>query len=300
MWLRRTDRSIRQSLKSYQFVSDLHLDRNGHPRLKPVAKNLIVAGDLADGWTHHSINWLKGISQSFDKIFVVLGNHEYYGNFKENLQRVHETTSTVSNLKILDDSRENIYLDHDEKVVLYGTTLWSKIPKEYHKYYLNSGGDFRKISNPNGGNGKLTPEMQNKLHLRSISKLSTSFKMLEMNIEYQSCSYIPIVVTHYSPLIKGCCHSRYYQNRVRSKNHMYCTDLSGLMLTLGLFHNPFWIFGHTHYHTNTMMNDVFLGSNPVGFPTLTKNGPKVREKTLYDLYQKNFVKKENFNFSDKN
>jgi len=294
MWRIRNLVSIKRALQSYQYISDIHLNRNGYPRLKEVAANLIIAGDLDDGWSDKTTNWLRQLSPNYNKIFVVLGNHEYYDsviNKSQYICEILDRTSNIANLTILDDHYYNTYFDQENNIILYGTTLWSHIPSKYHFHYQKHTAEFDRTN--------ISIETYNELHRNAIDKLEIfSDITLSENVFLRDVGktdinialnpVIPVIITHHAPMIKYCCHQRYFRNRLKYLNHMYCSDLVALTEKFGERYNPFWIFGHTHYHTSVSINNVFLGSNPIGLPKLPKNreGPKANEKTLYDLYLK--------------
>lgn len=66
-----------------QYASDLHLEM-----LKTIPDNLIVPsapylallGDIASPFKPHYYNFLAQMSQQFRMVFIIAGNHEYYGH----------------------------------------------------------------------------------------------------------------------------------------------------------------------------------------------------------------------------
>jgi len=69
----------------FQLVSDLHLEY--YDKIKfddfiiPTAQNLIIAGDIGYQHLDNYDIFMQLCSESFDKVFIVLGNHDYY-NYK--------------------------------------------------------------------------------------------------------------------------------------------------------------------------------------------------------------------------
>jgi len=68
-----------------QVVSDLHLDvnprRNVKYNINPSAPYLALAGDIAELKNCHILfPFLMEMCNKFEKVFYVMGNHEYYTN----------------------------------------------------------------------------------------------------------------------------------------------------------------------------------------------------------------------------
>lgn len=71
-----------------QVVNDLHLEFGHWPELPVCGEVLTVAGDLCT-WTniYEGINWLNEQAKKFAHVFVVPGNHEYYGGQYQKVRR---------------------------------------------------------------------------------------------------------------------------------------------------------------------------------------------------------------------
>jgi predicted phosphodiesterase len=284
--------ATRSILKQFQYVSDLHADYNRNLKLKPIAPNLIVAGDVCCNRT------LKDLTTSFDHVYMVPGNHDLGMRITldDNLNELYDISKSVSNLTILYNGKSVIDKKTGARIV--GATLWSHIPKPLWPYYASRNWSFKTLNyRHNGQTHPFTPMVNNTLHRSDVIAIANAFGITfneECNEVVQGASnvlddnkHVNIVVTHYAPLIEMCCHKRYLIDRVASQNHAYCTDLSFLLNVIAKY-NPFWIFGHTHYRTSfiwyqiTSNNRVYLASNPLGFsktPTCS-----VRAKTLDDTY----------------
>src|SRR5581483_308437 len=65
-----------------QYCSDLHLElRDPFPSIVPSAPILFLAGDICSLYGKHILKYyifLRWISKKFERVFIVLGNHEYY------------------------------------------------------------------------------------------------------------------------------------------------------------------------------------------------------------------------------
>lgn len=106
-----------------QYISDLHLDipdnlkffeRN---RIFPHADILVLAGDVMPLTDLGLIEgFLNNLSEDFDRMYWVPGNHEYYGldynNYRSNfLQGIRDNIFIVNNKSIIVDDVELIFFD---------------------------------------------------------------------------------------------------------------------------------------------------------------------------------------------
>ena len=61
------------------YISDLHLEfRDEYFDINNEADILILSGDIGNPYEDIYINFLIKISNNFDKIILITGNHEYY------------------------------------------------------------------------------------------------------------------------------------------------------------------------------------------------------------------------------
>jgi hypothetical protein len=227
-------------LNTIQYTSDVHIDVNRMLMIKPIAPNLIIAGDIANGWGNITKKWLKDTCSQFQRVFFCPGNHEYYGSKSYNSRdnEMRETASQINNLYYLNGEYEVL---EEEKVIIYGNTLWSNIPKDIMKYYRNCS-DFRNIK-------YLNPDTYNDLNYKATLNLASFFYQIrtDAKIEFQHpgynfymdeffgenadpYNYTPIIVTHHPPLLENTCDPKYYQTektRIKYHNHMYCNNMIG-------------------------------------------------------------------------
>lgn len=131
-----------------QIHSDIHLEKYPHRRIQPKAPTLILAGDIGVPLYPSYKSFFADTSKSFDKVYYVLGNHEYERawmgidknnpklldqKFKERKRMIKDILSCHPNIQILDDE----YTEIENKLV-YGGTLWSHFRNCSHtKHYLS-------------------------------------------------------------------------------------------------------------------------------------------------------------------
>lgn len=243
-----------------QIHSDLHLEfRNYNYSITPKADRLILAGDIGNPLNKKYFTFLEDCSNKFKKVFLVPGNHEYYGN---NMRQVKITledySSKLGNIVLLDNN-----VHKEEGFTFIGSTLWSKITKEAFKSMADSV-EIRK------GSTILTLDDYNSLHEDCVNFLD---KELEKN---ENC----IVITHHLPTTKYK-HPKYADSYLNP----------GFMSDTGLIekHSPLlWVFGHTHYPFDDITSRTRIICNPLGYPREdSKHDPEkvveVRERCLEDL-----------------
>ena len=62
----------------FQYISDIHLEHCQQYELEPVADYLILAGDIGYPTEPHYETFIEDVSRKFQKVFIVMGNHEYW------------------------------------------------------------------------------------------------------------------------------------------------------------------------------------------------------------------------------
>jgi hypothetical protein len=132
--------------KFFQVYSDLHLDvleeRDFREFLTPKTPFLLLAGDISK-IDHPSFKeFFLYVSENWQQVFYVLGNHEFYHQTKTYLNLLKEyksffsrTTSSRKNVHLLEKESYYICIDDDEKlntfkIQIVGCTLWSLVPNE--------------------------------------------------------------------------------------------------------------------------------------------------------------------------
>jgi len=131
----------------FQYCSDVHVDTYKYfsdvPTIIPNAPNLLIAGDLGVPTHKNVYKFLKMTSNNFNMVYYTPGNHEYdcsvvfderkYYRYK---QQIRQLCNLFDNVILLDN---NSY-EHNDDIVIIGTTLWSKpltIFTDEHKRHFN-------------------------------------------------------------------------------------------------------------------------------------------------------------------
>jgi hypothetical protein len=126
----------------FQLISDVHVEMmNTFEKLTDfptLAPYLVLAGDIGNPFSKNYHGYLSMMSASYKKVFVLLGNHEFYKN---------EYYSTITKAKEVCDSLDNvIFMNRTciqiEDVVILGCTLWSKVPENCKEAVWNGLNDY--------------------------------------------------------------------------------------------------------------------------------------------------------------
>ncbi len=230
----------------FYIASDLHLEFKFDIILNipddNLEKYLLLAGDTCN---YNNIDkfeeWLKCISNKFNKIFFISGNHEYYSN--------GETMDNIDiKLKLLESKFDNvIYLNCDtfilNNVLIVGCTLWSN-----NKYkYIN---DYKNIYIEN--DKLLTLKDSNNLHLKHLDWL---IQTLNENKNKDT-----IVLTHHLPTIKLIDNKYLFY---KDLNTAFYTPLDKLIVDNQQI--KYWICGHSHSTKECQINNTKLILNAYGY-----------------------------------
>ena len=250
-----------------QYVSDLHLEFKENTeylkqnQLKICGKILIIAGDTGylgtDSFnTHPFWDWA---SQNYEQVYVVLGNHEFYGGY--DLAKLNDG--------FIGEIRKNVHYYYNS-VVEYGnitfifSTLWSKIHEKNRdncEQFLN---DFRKIVY---NNKQLTVDDYNKEHEKCLNFIKNS--VANCKTKYK------IVVTHHVPTFDLV--SEEFKNS--DMNDCFYVDLNDYIKKSKI---NYWIFGHTHRNID---KDKKIGKtkcvcNKLGYVSAGENETFVDDKCI--------------------
>ena len=147
---------------TFQYISDIHLEHYKIDEIiklvpKCISKYLILAGDIGYPQKPQYKEYLKLVSQIWEKVFVVAGNHEYYQidninndqvyneiKTKDEIDKlIYDITTEFENVYFLQNSKIELDID-DQKFVILGTTLFSNVqPKNF--IILSAINDFKYI-----------------------------------------------------------------------------------------------------------------------------------------------------------
>ena len=141
-----------------------------------------------------------------------------------------------------------------EGFIIVGTTLWSRIPKKYTKYVVESRNDYRSIAveGKDGPNNWFKVADNNRLHEKAVRFVFDCVTAAE------EAKKPVIILSHHAPMTLNTSNPIYNGDRL---NCTHSTDLSTLMKP----YVKLWAFGHTHWPTDYMCEQTRIYSNPRGY-----------------------------------
>ena len=246
---------------SIDLISDLHIDqwsseyniKYPYGIIKDIPFHidkksdiLVVAGDISDD-LNLSLKWMDEISHKYKKILFVDGNHEHVNAYPNlyDINHIHNSVKSLNNDKI-------IYLPNNEyiidDVVFIGYCGWwdydNKQSLESAKTYFN----------------KWIPNFTEKDNIQFMNNVLTraeyeNTKIVELLKKYENDNSINkiILVTH------SVGHKDF---KVVSKS----TDYNTMFNDITSSKLKYWLFGHTHYQINNVVNNIQYICNPRGRP----------------------------------
>ena len=248
------------STVKFQIISDLHLEI-GHyytpPRIPVEAPYLILAGDigqLIDFFeSKHYILFLTTQCENFQHVYLVLGNHEFYGVTRkagiELASRLEAQPTLQSKLTVLYRKR----VDISDEVTLLGCTLNTHIPSEVHNTVQAKVADFRKIEG-------WTIQQHNQEHVLDVEWLRSEVTSIQANEPTRRV----LITTHHAPSLKGTMspllgnkpwHLSFAAAILESDSHSW--------VRASCLH--YWVFGHTHWNSEIRIGKLVLCSNQKGY-----------------------------------
>jgi UDP-2,3-diacylglucosamine pyrophosphatase LpxH len=246
-----------------QIASDLHLEFQNRNKvehiwklIKPSAPYLALVGDICKFNDPYVLQGLfRGLSEHFEKILYVPGNHEYYTNkckpknAMETLVEQARRCADGTNVVILDNT--TILLGG---VRVVGSTLWSYVPRIHYHYIENYVNDYKMIcQNTDDGAKLISAEDTVRLHSKSLEFLRKAL------LEAYRNSECVLVLTHHAPTFRNTSAPQ-YEGAIGTL--AFATDLSYLFG--GHVHT--WVFGHTHWCTDQYIRGTRIVSNAKGYP----------------------------------
>jgi predicted MPP superfamily phosphohydrolase len=229
-----------------QIVSDVHLEHGARVNISKHAPYIALVGDIGAPFQSHYADFLAAQSSQFDKVFVILGNHEYYGS--------HTPAQIEEKVKSICESLPNVVLlQRDtyrlpDATVLIGCTLWSELDP-IAAPRLN---DLKRITIRSSSE----PYRKKKLDLHTYvawHKRDVSF--IEQALQKHADDRV-IVLTHHAPT-----HRMQGQHSGSIMCSAFATPLEHLMKAPVVA----WVSGHVHSNVDTMIHGVRSVSNCMGY-----------------------------------
>jgi predicted phosphohydrolase len=231
---------------------------------------LILAGDIVMiKFKERFSQFFKDLSDRFQQIIVIMGNHEHYrNNIKTSYQTYKEFLKSFDNIVLLE--KESIIIDN---IAIFGATLWTDFNKrnQYEMGYASQAmSDFLVIeySAEDGTNHmRWDPELSVLEHEKTLEEITKFFK------EHKKMK--KVILSHHSPSFQ----STSFQYKGSSLNSAFASDLEKLIAK----YNPeLWLHGHMHNSSDYMMHNTHILCNPRGYDNGHEN-PFFNDKLVVEI-----------------
>lgn len=251
-----------------QILSDLHLElgqQYSDFRIPVRADSLVLAGDIGRLQDYQPfLEFLQIQCHNFQHVFLILGNHEFYGITREEGLQLAMKLTQESVLQGRLIWREHSRFDFfEENVTLLGCTLHSHISQNSRDIVQSKVKDFSRIL-------EWTVDKHNQCHQDDLNWLQNEInhirnqERINQGKERNPRKKI-VVITHHAPIRKG---SSTPENENNAWSDGFATELLSLETKKGanpLLDVDWFVFGHTHFTTSCMRGSVKLISNQRGY-----------------------------------
>ena len=234
-----------------QYASDLHLEFGENSRwlkehpLIPSADILVLAGDIGylgdDNYISHPF-WNR-VSEDFNQVIVVPGNHELYKFFDINELHNGWQLEIRHNVRVC----YNSVIALNEETDLIASTLWAHIPPSEEYLTERCVSDFKRIRN---GEFRLSAQRFNEEH-----EVCRNF--IEKAVSESNAERI-VVATHHVPSFALMAE----EFKDSSINGAFTVELAGMIAESRI---NCWIYGHSHRNIDKMIGSTRCVSNQLGY-----------------------------------
>lgn len=254
-----------------QVLSDLHLEV-GQQYLSfdfPVsAPWLVLAGDIGRLVDYEAyLHFLNRQAERYDRVFLVPGNHEFYGlDHQAGIKKARELVmeSRLGGKVVLLHRHQWDDPGPNSSLTILGCTLWSHISPHAREIVRHKVKDFSNIK-------EWSLDKHIEQHETDLGWLHERLQELATTAPERHV----LVVTHHAPAMKGTSAPRNEDNLWSSA---YATDLLQGEEAGQLWRQvKVWVFGHTHYCTDFVVSGVRLLANQRGYVLL---GSSAHEREL--------------------
>lgn len=268
-----------------QIVSDTHLEfrqDNFRRIIKPAAPILCLLGDISacgndDDFETYK-KFLTYLSNKFQFIFHIPGNHEYYTTGNKNItvkdtikyidMKIHAFTKTLPNVIFMNNTTTRLTINK-KKYVFVGSTLWTNVQIKDRAEINSRMNDYSEAYMHNAKPRSMTAEQKlawkpvRRYNIEDMSKFHvTSVRYIRKEMQKIQPDEIAVLLTHHKPVRDSPLTDIISQ--------AYESDLTGVIIA-----PPFKVaaHGHTHKKYDKVINKVRIVSNPKGY---------INQKTKYD------------------
>jgi Icc-related predicted phosphoesterase len=255
------------------YCSDLHLEHNKDLSLFNTnnADMLILAGDIIpikytrlafndlkmNGESNYITEFFDNITNQFEHIIYVLGNHEFYDSDINDVSVLRKTLKQYTNLHILEN--ESITIDNN---LFIGGTCWTKIKDPVLEVEaLNRFSDYIYISNSDRNTtGYYTNKLGKLLPSDTSMKCDNFIYYVSKQIESTDVDNV-IVISHHCPTPQGI------PDKFKGNfwNDLFTNHFDDYIIQNERIN--YWIHGHVHdVPRNYKIGETNILLNVYGYP----------------------------------
>lgn len=255
MLLTLATKNYSKELNMIDLVSDIHLEF-GHCDLRETdSKYLILAGDIQpismtiEG---EGARFFDAVADQYDKVFYIIGNHEYYGA-EIHYDTLYELRENLPENTLVMDPVLGTDLEYLEEFTIVGATLWTDLTRNPKHFDMAQRGmnDFRHIWLDKESNTKFHASVQQAFYEEHLARIK---------------SVVPdpskpfIVVTHTSPQYDPEQHVKFRD--FREMDFCFHNELGDYIRENAI---TAWCHGHTHEKVDYMLGHTAIKCNPRGY-----------------------------------
>ena len=226
---------------SVQLISDIHLEsRPLGFEVAPVAPVIALLGDIGyasstDGEGDKLASFFNKLSQKFQYVLYVAGNHEYWHTREGGDDFIKRMCEEIGNVYYL--NRKSIKINN---FAICGATLWTRVPRGLWRDAWGCMRDFDLIEELKCSRADY------EVGLRAYLEWHTAdAEWLRQQIEATSMTHDDIVIlTHHAPSSEGTISPDDFDTFGDVAKCMTSSNLEAMLEP----HVTVWAFGHTHYN----------------------------------------------------
>eukprot|EP01125_Pyxidicula_operculata_P009844 TRINITY_DN3243_c0_g1_i1.p1 TRINITY_DN3243_c0_g1~~TRINITY_DN3243_c0_g1_i1.p1 ORF type:complete len:424 (-),score=56.97 TRINITY_DN3243_c0_g1_i1:37-1308(-) len=242
-----------------QIASDLHIEFYGDQKIpddiiSPSAPILALCGDIGIPALNNFERFILRQCERFALVLYICGNHEFYNSMESS--SIYQTDAVKKILYNISSKQSNfIFMDKGfvniGSFCILGTTLWCEVPENYRESLANNLNDYNLIFTENK---KLTPSKSHEWFISEKEWLEQ--EITKSKSRNQKC----VVLTHHAPSFQ-----------ISGSGVGWASNLEHLFKDNGS-NVEAWIYGHTHYNFDRMINGTRVVSNQRGYiPNVKKS-----------------------------
>lgn len=228
-----------------------------------------LAGDVGRLTDYNDyLAFLEEQTSRYKTVLLVLGNHEFFGmNYEDGIDaaiRLAQEPSLSGRLVLLHQARWD---SPSSETTILGCTLWSSISDDARDAVRAKVGDYKHIA-------EWTVDEHNSAHEQDLAWLQQEVASIAKEAQQRQL----VIATHHAPSLQDTSHPQHVANP------WTCSFATDLISTHNWNGVKAWIFGHTHYCTDTNQNGIRVVANQRGyvFPNQAKSPQRPDAKLSFD------------------